>query len=105
MPYERKQASERWGRRTNVPGARSTRDLLPNPRGRDEHGLEKHGLDERRLGKRALEECTDDTRLRPECPMCGDPVAFVTATGPHTGSVGPCCCSVPPTVIERHRDG
>lgn len=66
--------------------------------------------DERRLeecerDECSLEECDDDTRLRPDCPVCGEPIAFITATGPHTGSVGPCGCSVPPTLIERHRDG
>ncbi|WP_226006225.1 hypothetical protein [Natrinema salinisoli] len=37
----------------------------------------------------------------PDCPTCGEPVAFVTVTGPHTGSASPCGCSVPPGLLER----
>ncbi|MGQ3414244.1 hypothetical protein ACT4ML_18605 [Natrinema sp. LN54] len=44
---------------------------------------------------------TDDSSSLPDCPRCGEPVAHVTATGPHTGTAGPCGCSVPPGLLER----
>ncbi|ELY76761.1 hypothetical protein [Natrinema pallidum] len=45
----------------------------------------------------------DGSWSRPECPSCGEPVTFVTASGPHTGTVSPCGCSVPPGLISRAR--
>lgn len=39
----------------------------------------------------------------PDCPRCGDPVCFALMTGPHTGTVEPCGCSVPPDLLERSR--
>ncbi|QCS43028.1 hypothetical protein [Natrinema versiforme] len=46
---------------------------------------------------------TDSSSL-PDCPRCGEPVGFVTATGPHTGTASPCGCSVPPGLLERDRE-
>ncbi|WP_226006190.1 hypothetical protein [Natrinema salinisoli] len=40
----------------------------------------------------------------PVCPRCGDPVTFVTAVGPQTGTASPCGCSVPPGLIECEND-
>ncbi|WP_408959558.1 hypothetical protein [Natrinema sp. 74] len=39
----------------------------------------------------------------PDCPRCGDPVGFVTASGPLTGTASPCGCSVPPELVQRDR--
>ncbi|ELY69573.1 hypothetical protein [Natrinema versiforme] len=44
------------------------------------------------------DECDDDgddSSPLPDCPRCGEPVGFVTATGPVTASASPCGCSVP----------
>ncbi|WP_222920145.1 hypothetical protein [Natrinema sp. SYSU A 869] len=43
----------------------------------------------------------DDSSLRPDCPRCGAPVGFVTATGPMTASASPCGCTVPPNLVQR----
>ncbi|WP_226007764.1 hypothetical protein [Natrinema salinisoli] len=43
----------------------------------------------------------DRLSLLPTCPTCGDPVSFLTVTGPHTGIVNPCGCSMPPGLLER----
>ncbi len=40
-----------------------------------------------------------DSSPLPDCPRCGKPVAFSAATGPDTGSVSPCGCSVPPDLL------
>ncbi|RZH69467.1 hypothetical protein [Natrinema altunense] len=37
----------------------------------------------------------------PDCPRCGEPIAFLTVSGPMTGSVSPCGCSVPPALVHR----
>ncbi|SEQ37181.1 hypothetical protein [Natrinema salaciae] len=43
----------------------------------------------------------DETPPRPACPNCGEPVAVVTAVGPHTGTASPCGCSVTPGLLKR----
>ncbi|SEQ95060.1 hypothetical protein [Natrinema salaciae] len=40
----------------------------------------------------------------PDCPHCGEPVQFVVATGPHTGTVEPCGCSLPPDLFDQLRE-
>ncbi|WP_222918873.1 hypothetical protein [Natrinema sp. SYSU A 869] len=40
----------------------------------------------------------------PDCPRCGEPVGFVTVTGPMTASASPCGCSVPPALVQRERN-
>ncbi|WP_408959859.1 hypothetical protein [Natrinema sp. 74] len=50
------------------------------------------------------EPSDDEDSPFPACPRCGDPVLFSVATGPHTGSVGPCGCSVPPDVFALERE-
>ncbi|ELY73866.1 hypothetical protein [Natrinema pallidum] len=42
-----------------------------------------------------------DDSSPPDCPRCGDPIAFLTVSGPMTGSVSPCGCSVPPALVHR----
>ncbi|QLK25335.1 hypothetical protein HYG81_14750 [Natrinema zhouii] len=46
----------------------------------------------------------DDESPFPDCPRCGDPVLFSAATGPHTGSVAPCGCSIPPDLFPSLRE-
>ncbi|MFD1564793.1 hypothetical protein ACFR99_14730 [Haloarchaeobius amylolyticus] len=41
-------------------------------------------------------DAEDRTSSLPDCPRCGEPVAFVTASGPTTASANPCGCSVSP---------
>ncbi|WMT09514.1 hypothetical protein NP511_07700 [Natrinema thermotolerans] len=48
-------------------------------------------------------EAGDDTPF-PDCPTCGEPVAFVVATGPSTGTVEPCGCSLPPALLTPDRE-
>ncbi|MBZ6494956.1 hypothetical protein [Natrinema longum] len=45
----------------------------------------------------------DDSALL-SCPSCGQPITGLTSTGPHTGVVRPCGCSVAPGLIHRERD-
>jgi hypothetical protein len=47
------------------------------------------------------DDSDDRLSLLPTCPTCGDPVSFLTVTGPHTGIVNPCGCSMPPGLLER----
>ncbi|ELY77568.1 MULTISPECIES: hypothetical protein [Natrinema] len=37
----------------------------------------------------------------PDCPRCGQRIAFLTVSGPMTASVSPCGCSVPPALVHR----
>ncbi|WP_226479740.1 hypothetical protein [Natrinema amylolyticum] len=46
----------------------------------------------------------DEPSSLPACPRCGDPVLVSVATGPHTGTVGPCGCSVPPGLLADLRE-
>ncbi|MFB1063338.1 hypothetical protein [Natrinema sp. H-ect4] len=46
----------------------------------------------------------DEDSPFPDCPRCGDPALVSVVTGPHTGSVGPCGCSVPPDVFPLERE-
>ncbi|WP_254523383.1 hypothetical protein [Natrinema caseinilyticum] len=39
----------------------------------------------------------------PDCPCCGQLVTRITTTGPDTGTVGPCGCSVTPDQIIAQR--
>ncbi|WP_169330921.1 hypothetical protein [Natronococcus occultus] len=41
-----------------------------------------------------------DASSRPDCPLCGRPIAMVTLTGPTDGVVSPCGCRVVPDVLE-----
>ncbi|ELY84273.1 hypothetical protein [Natrinema altunense] len=36
----------------------------------------------------------------PECPRCGEPVGFLTVSGPMTASASPCGCTVPPNLVQ-----
>ncbi|WP_090622876.1 hypothetical protein [Natrinema salaciae] len=47
---------------------------------------------------------SDEPTSLPTCPVCGGPITTVTATGPDTGTVRPCGCSVPPCVIRYEGD-
>ncbi|WP_226479219.1 hypothetical protein [Natrinema amylolyticum] len=51
----------------------------------------------------ANDDGCDDSWSPPDCPRCGNPVGFVTVSGPMTASASPCGCSVPPVLIERDR--
>ncbi|WP_306059189.1 hypothetical protein [Natronococcus wangiae] len=44
---------------------------------------------------------SDDAASAPDCPRCGRSVVVLVVTGPQTGSVSPCGCSVPPELLER----
>jgi|GEM_PF-454307 len=46
---------------------------------------------------------SDEESSFPDCPSCGEPVLISVALGPHTGSVGPCGCSVPPELFPELR--
>lgn len=43
----------------------------------------------------------EDSSPVPDCPSCGEPVAVVSVTGPHTAAAGPCGCSITPGLLER----
>ncbi|MDF9746255.1 hypothetical protein [Natrinema salsiterrestre] len=44
----------------------------------------------------------DGTAVPPlSCPCCGQPITGLTSTGPHTGAVEPCGCSIAPGLIHR----
>ncbi|MDF9746463.1 hypothetical protein [Natrinema salsiterrestre] len=56
--------------------------------------------------------CSDDTAdddgdgIRSEspllsCPSCGQPITALTSSGPHSGTVEPCGCSVAPGLIHK----
>ncbi|ELY87029.1 hypothetical protein [Natrinema altunense] len=49
------------------------------------------------------ERRVDDSALL-SCPSCGQPITALTSTGPHTGVVEPCGCSVAPGLVHRERD-
>ncbi|PGF16515.1 hypothetical protein CP556_10555 [Natrinema sp. CBA1119] len=48
-------------------------------------------------------ERDDEESSFPDCPRCGKSVLISVALGPHTGSVGPCGCSVPPDLFPDLR--
>ncbi|WP_226006995.1 hypothetical protein [Natrinema salinisoli] len=44
----------------------------------------------------------DGTEMpRLSCPCYGQPITGLTSTGPHTGAVEPCGCSIAPGLIHR----
>ncbi|WP_226004382.1 hypothetical protein [Natrinema salinisoli] len=47
-----------------------------------------------------LEPTDDNSSPFRDCPHCGDPVLFAVVTGPTTGTVEPCGCSLPPEPFE-----
>ncbi|WP_226007271.1 hypothetical protein [Natrinema salinisoli] len=49
-------------------------------------------------------EGDDGSAAFPDCSRCGDPVLFAVVTGPTTGTVEPCGCSVPPDLFAELRE-
>ncbi|WP_222920473.1 hypothetical protein [Natrinema sp. SYSU A 869] len=47
------------------------------------------------------DDTTADDSSFSACPRCGDPALLSVVTGPSTGFVDPCGCSVPPGLLER----
>ncbi|QCW02114.1 hypothetical protein [Natrinema pallidum] len=69
--------------------------------GRDDHESDDTDACDSSTADRDDTAANRDDSSPPDCPRCGDPIAFLTVSGPMTGSVSPCGCSVPPALVHR----